>query len=218
MSLSVGSRGTNVRELQQRLASAGFNPGKADGIFGPKTQRAVEAFQRSNRLDDDGKVGPLTSRALDTFEPSPSTVREPATNRGDVANRSASFDRISGPRASQMASGRITINGHQYTFNSGGQGRGNLPAGNYEVTAHRWSRNDPTMQVGGVGYSFALSNKYDPRVGDTRTLLRIHPDGGRAGTHGCMGIVGDAATQRRFREDMRAELERNGGRFTLRVG
>lgn len=33
-----------------------------------------------------------------------------------------------------------------------------------------------------------------------------------------MGIVGDADVQRRFRDDMRAELDRNGGRFTLNVG
>jgi hypothetical protein len=74
------------------------------------------------------------------------------------------------------------------------------------------------MSVGGVGYSFAMSDKFDPRVGRTRSLLRIHPDGASAGTEGCMGIVGNADVQRRFREDMRAELARHGGSFTLRVG
>ena len=55
-------------------------------------------------------------------------------------------------------------------------------------------------------------------MGATRRLLRIHPDGGTPGTLGCMGIVGNADVQRQFREDMRAELQRNGGRFTLNVG
>jgi hypothetical protein len=55
-------------------------------------------------------------------------------------------------------------------------------------------------------------------VGGTRTALRIHPDGGRAGTMGCIGIVGDRATLQRFQRDLAAELARNGGRFTLRVG
>jgi len=73
------------------------------------------------------------------------------------------------------------------------------------------------MSVGGVGWSFAVSDKFDPRVGATRSLLRIHPDGGTAGTQGCIGIVGDAATMRRFRDDMNAELKRNGGRYTLNV-
>jgi hypothetical protein len=74
------------------------------------------------------------------------------------------------------------------------------------------------MVVDGVGYSFALNNKYDPRVGATRSLLRIHPDGGNAGTLGCIGIVGNAAVQRQFRQDMLAELRRSGGHYKLRVG
>jgi hypothetical protein len=80
------------------------------------------------------------------------------------------------------------------------------------------SRSTRSMSVGGVGYSFAMSDKYDPRVNGTRRLLRIHPDGGTAGTEGCMGIVGNADVQRRFRADMEAEIRRNGGRYTLRVG
>jgi hypothetical protein len=58
---------------------------------------------------------------------------------------------------------------------------------------------------------------YDPRAGRDRTALRIHPDGGGTGTAGCIGVVGDAATLRRFRDDMNAELRRNGGSYTLRV-
>ena len=53
---------------------------------------------------------------------------------------------------------------------------------------------------------------------DTRTLLRIHPDGQGPGTIGCIGIVGDGAVQRRFRDDMLEEIRRNGGSFTLKVG
>ena len=117
-----------------------------------------------------------------------------------------------------MVSGQVTVNGHTYDFRSGGHGRGSLPPGSYTVTPHMWSRSTRGMTVDGVGYSFALSNKFDARVGGTRTELRIHPDGGTPGTNGCVGIVGNGAVQRQFREDMRAELSRNGGRFTLNVG
>ena len=93
-----------------------------------------------------------------------------------------------------------------------------MPAGDYTIRPHLWSRSDKaSMMVDGVGYSFAMSNKYDPRVGGTRTLLRIHPDGLGPGTIGCIGIVGNGAVQRAFKEDMRAELARNGGQYTLRV-
>ena len=40
-----GSRGDDVRELQEKLISLGYLDGNADGIYGPKTESAVLAFQ-----------------------------------------------------------------------------------------------------------------------------------------------------------------------------
>ena len=231
MTLSIGSSGSSVRNLQQKLQTAGFSPGGVDGDFGSRTDRAVRAFQQSKGIEVDGKVGPQTLRALqDGFEPArpsqPGTTPRPAPTEAVTAprgasgaNRTASFDRVRGPGTrSQQVTGKITVNGRSYDFRSGGFGKGSLPPGAYQVSAHLWSRSDRSMSVGGVGYSFAMSDKFDSRVGATRGLLRIHPDGGTPGTEGCMGIVGGADVQRRFREDMRAELRRNGGRFTLNVG
>jgi hypothetical protein len=230
MALSIGSSGSSVRSLQQKLQAAGFSPGGVDGDFGARTERAVRAFQQAKGLEVDGKVGPQTLRALDRFEPAaprPSQPSRPETAapvennapRGTGTNRTATFDRVRGPGTrSQMVTGRITVNGHTYDFRSGGHGKGSLPPGQYQVTPHMWSRSTRGMTVGGVGYSFALSDKYDSRVRSNRSLLRIHPDGGTPGTQGCVGIVGNADVQRRFREDMREELRRNGGRFTLNVG
>lgn len=62
--LSNGSTGPAVRELQVLLRNAGFEPGPIDGIFGPRTQAAVIAFQRSKGLTPDGIVGILTWTAL----------------------------------------------------------------------------------------------------------------------------------------------------------
>lgn len=60
-----GSRGPAVRELQARLNAKGATPPLAvDGIFGPLTNRAVRAFQRSRGLVADGIVGPFTWNAL----------------------------------------------------------------------------------------------------------------------------------------------------------
>jgi len=53
-----------VEQLQQALASAGYDPGTADGTFGPQTEAAVVAFQQANGLTADGTVGPLTASAL----------------------------------------------------------------------------------------------------------------------------------------------------------
>ena len=67
--LRRGSRGENVRYVQERLnAAAEADPSlprvDEDGIFGPATERAVKAFQQSRGLDPDGLVGPLTWQAL----------------------------------------------------------------------------------------------------------------------------------------------------------
>ena len=54
-----GSEVFPVRPLQQ-LLRARNHPVAVDGIFGPLTQSAVEAFQQSKGLAADGIVGPLT--------------------------------------------------------------------------------------------------------------------------------------------------------------
>ena len=58
----------NTRALQQRLAALGYSPGAIDGKPGPKTTAAVKAFQRAHGLAADGIVGPRTERALQAAE------------------------------------------------------------------------------------------------------------------------------------------------------
>lgn len=64
--LRYGSTGPDVVELQTKLNYVGFTVGKADGIFGPMTQKGVLAFQTSQNLEADGLVGPLTTAALNS--------------------------------------------------------------------------------------------------------------------------------------------------------
>jgi N-acetylmuramoyl-L-alanine amidase len=51
-------RGEDVSEIQSRLSSLGFDVGKIDGIFGPKTEEAIIEFQHNRNLAEDGKAGP----------------------------------------------------------------------------------------------------------------------------------------------------------------
>lgn len=64
--LKIGSKGAEVKKMQNALISRGYNVGRfqADGIFGKSTRDAVIKFQRDNRLQPDGIVGPATKRAL----------------------------------------------------------------------------------------------------------------------------------------------------------
>ena len=66
--LSMGSSGDAVVLLQAALNVRGYNCGKADGIFGAKTQSAVNSFKRDNGMDPDGKVDKQTWREVMRYE------------------------------------------------------------------------------------------------------------------------------------------------------
>lgn len=77
--LKVGSRGSDVRLLQQRLVSLGYLDSGIDGSFGDATKNAVIAFQTAQGISADGIAGPATIKALfadsaATPTPSPTPV------------------------------------------------------------------------------------------------------------------------------------------------
>ncbi len=49
-----------IRQIQQALKVAGYDPGPADGRMGGRTKTAIRDFQTANGLQADGKVGPRT--------------------------------------------------------------------------------------------------------------------------------------------------------------
>ncbi|MGH3682162.1 MAG: peptidoglycan-binding domain-containing protein, partial [Natronosporangium sp.] len=56
--------GEDVRSLQERLLEMGYDVGRADGIYGARTARALAQFQREVGLAPDGSCGPRTLHAL----------------------------------------------------------------------------------------------------------------------------------------------------------
>lgn len=79
--LQSGSRGQKVSQLQYMLnVMAEYVPSippvAEDGIFGPRTQEAVRAFQRFAGLPEDGIVGPQTWNAL--YNRAITLIKEPA--------------------------------------------------------------------------------------------------------------------------------------------
>jgi len=64
--LREGDISSSVKAMQEKLISLGYLSGKADGNFGPKTYRAVVAFQKANALDPDGIAGKQTLAALNS--------------------------------------------------------------------------------------------------------------------------------------------------------
>jgi putative chitinase len=67
--LQEGASGAEVTALQQQLKVRGFPPGAIDGIFGPGTEAAVLAFQKSEGLPASGIVDAQTAAALSAAAP-----------------------------------------------------------------------------------------------------------------------------------------------------
>ena len=62
--MKQGSKGTTVKQLQKNLIGLGYLDGTADGSYGSKTRRAVEAFQADFGLKADGTAGEATQTAV----------------------------------------------------------------------------------------------------------------------------------------------------------
>ena len=62
--LKQGSRGDEVRAMQDKLKQLGFSI-DADGIFGDKTHAAIITLQTVFGYDIDGLVGPATLKLID---------------------------------------------------------------------------------------------------------------------------------------------------------
>ena len=84
-SLSEGSQGSAVKDLQRRLIALGYLSGAADGVFGPMTKAAVAASQSASGIAADGIAGSQTLLALD------SDGAKPTGSSGSAASQ-ASFD------------------------------------------------------------------------------------------------------------------------------
>src|SRR3990167_868550 len=93
--LTIGSRGTDVTELQKLLSEQGLLNAESTGYFGTLTKEAVQKFQRARGISDTGYVGTLTRGALtnlnlansndDAFLPPPGDPRVPTTNPSNPA-------------------------------------------------------------------------------------------------------------------------------------
>lgn len=64
--LRLGSKGSDVLQLQEKLKTLNYYMGAIDGIYETNTKEAVKAFQKANGLTVDGTVGTKTLEVLNS--------------------------------------------------------------------------------------------------------------------------------------------------------
>lgn len=78
--LTIGSRGDDVKKLQEHLKNAGYDIGSygVDGVYGNATANAVKQYQKDNGLTVDGIAGNNTLTKM--YEPVYSTTSQGSTS------------------------------------------------------------------------------------------------------------------------------------------
>lgn len=81
----IGSRGDRVKEIQNICNFWGWNAGAADGIFGASTEAAVKRAQSALKIPADGIWGPATQKAYEAFIKALQTIKPtyPTLRKGD---------------------------------------------------------------------------------------------------------------------------------------
>jgi peptidoglycan hydrolase-like protein with peptidoglycan-binding domain len=69
----------DIRQAQERLKDAGFNPGPADGQLGAQTKEAIREYQKSHGLPQTGQLDEPTRELLMAQKPTdaPGRMRTP---------------------------------------------------------------------------------------------------------------------------------------------
>ena len=122
--LCRGSKGENVRQLQQALINLGYLSGKADGKFGPVTEQAVIQFQKANNLTADGLAGTKTLTLLlgGTSAPAAQSASASASSQASSASSSSSSSSASAAASASSSSSSGLFGGDYSTISIGDRG------------------------------------------------------------------------------------------------
>ncbi|MBS7175299.1 MAG: spore cortex-lytic enzyme [Clostridiales bacterium] len=103
----MGSRGPEVKAIQQELKDRGLYKGSVDGIYGQQTKDAVIKFQKQKGLSADGIAGPQTLKKLGI---SIGTVPSANETNVNLLARIISAEARGEPYTGQVAVGAVILN------------------------------------------------------------------------------------------------------------
>ena len=104
----MGSRGSEVRKIQQRLKNWDYYKGTVDGIYGTKTKKAVIAFQKNHNITADGICGPKTLELIGL--PTGKNNSSYSSSDYQLLARLISAEARGEPYSGQVAVGAVVLN------------------------------------------------------------------------------------------------------------
>ncbi len=105
-----GSRGTEVRTIQEKLKRWGYYTGGVDGIYGSLTVSAVKKFQQKNGLKVDGIAGTQTLKAMGIMNSSSSGSSTNNSSNVNLLARAIYGEARGEPYTGQVAVGAVIMN------------------------------------------------------------------------------------------------------------
>ena len=105
-----GSRGAEVRTIQEKLKRWGYYTGNVDGIYGSLTVSAVKRFQQKNGLSVDGVAGPKTLNAMGIMTSSSSGSSSNNSSNVNLLARAIYGEARGEPYTGQVAVGAVIMN------------------------------------------------------------------------------------------------------------
>ena len=106
-----GSRGSEVRTIQDKLKRWGYYTGSVDGIYGSQTVSAVKKFQQKNGLNVDGIAGTKTLSAMGIMTSSSSSGSSSNNSSNVNLLARAIYGEARGePYTGQVAVGAVILN------------------------------------------------------------------------------------------------------------
>ena len=105
-----GSRGTEVRTIQEKLKRWGYYSGSVDGIYGSQTDSAEKSFQKKNRLTVDGIAGTQTLKAMGITSSSSSSSSSNNSSNVNLLARVVYGEARGEPYTGQVAVAAVVLN------------------------------------------------------------------------------------------------------------
>ena len=105
-----GSRGEEVRTIQEKLKRWGYYTGNVDGIYGSLTVTAVKKFQQKNGLSVDGIAGPKTLAAMGIMSSSSSSSSSNNSSNVNLLAKVIYGEARGEPYTGQVAVGAVVMN------------------------------------------------------------------------------------------------------------